>query len=123
MKNWTVIVAEDTYDDMQLVSAILTHSGIDVHVTHNGKECLTLAQSLQPTLIVTDLAMPEMDGWEMLGQLRANAETAHIPVVAVSAYYSADVAKDARRAGFNGCFPKPVSARHFVQQLDEIIQP
>ena len=123
MKNWTVIVVEDTYDDMQLATVILEHDGIDVHVARDGKECLQLLQSVQPTLIVTDLAMPEMDGWQMLNALRANPATADIPVVAVSAYFSSDLELDALNAGFDACFAKPVSPRNFVSQLDTILNP
>ena len=123
MKNWTVIVVEDTYDDMQLATLILQHDGIEVHVAHDGKECLQLLQSVQPTLIITDLAMPVMDGWQMLNQIRANPTTAQIPVVAVSAYVSSDLEIDARNAGFNACFAKPVSPRDFVNQLDAILHP
>jgi CheY-like chemotaxis protein len=121
MKNWTVIIVEDTYDDMQLATAILQYDGIEVLMANNGSECLQLLNSVQPTLIVTDLAMPEMDGWQMLDEIRANPRTAHIPVVAVSAYYSANLEQDARNAGFNACFPKPVSPREFVNQLDTIL--
>jgi CheY-like chemotaxis protein len=123
MKNWTVIVVEDTYDDMQLATIILEHSGIEVHVAHDGNECLQLLESVQPTLIVTDLAMPEMDGWQMLNEIRANPATAHIPVVVVSAYFSSDLEIDAHNAGFNACFAKPVSPRDFVSQLDTILHP
>jgi two-component system cell cycle response regulator DivK len=121
MKNWIVIIVEDTYDDMQLATAVLEYDGIEVQVAHNGNECLQLLQSVKPTLIVTDLAMPEMDGWQLLDAIRANPKTAHIPVVAVSAYYSADVARDANSAGFDACFAKPISPREFVNQLDSII--
>lgn len=123
MKNWTVIVVEDTYDDIQLATIILEHDGIEVYVAHDGKECLQLLESVQPTLIVTDLAMPEMDGWQMLNALRANPATADIPVVAVSAYFSSDLELDALNAGFSACFAKPVSPRNFVSQLDTILNP
>jgi CheY-like chemotaxis protein len=121
MKNWTVIVVEDTYDDMQLATAILEYDGIEVHLAHDGQECLQLLNTVKPTVIITDLAMPEMDGWQMLDHIRTNPETAHIPVVAVSAYYSADVESDARHAGFDACFSKPISPRDFVKQLDTIL--
>ena len=123
MKNWTVIVVEDTYDDMQLATIILEHDGIEVHVAHDGKQCLQLLQSVQPTLIVTDLSMPVMDGWQMLNAIRTNPATAQIPVVAVSAYFSSDLEVDARDAGFNACFAKPVSPRDFVNQLNTIVNP
>jgi len=119
--NKTVIVVEDTYDDMQLVSTILEHSGIKVQVANNGIECLALIQKISPALIVSDLSMPEMDGWEMLKQLRANPGTESIPIVAVTAYYSVDVAQDAIHAGFDGYFAKPVSPTNFVASLEAIL--
>jgi len=120
-KNWVVIVVEDSYDDVQLISTVLSNSGIEVHVAKNGEECLHLVEKFYPTLIITDLAMPKMDGWEMLGILRDDPKTAQIPVVAISAYYSSDLAVDATAVGFAACLPKPVRPRHFVEQLTEII--
>jgi len=119
--NWTVIVVEDTFDDVQVASTILAHFGVHVHVAQNGKECLVLLDTVKPTCIVTDLAMPEMDGWEMLTQLRRNASTCHIPVVAVTAYDSVDVGQDAAKAGFDAYFAKPLSARHFMDDLAQIL--
>ena len=121
MTDWTIIVAEDTYDDVQLISQILQYYGIEVRVTKNGNECLQLLKQICPTLIVTDLAMPEKDGWQTLAAVRADAKTAHIPIVAVTAYHSADVAEDALKAGFNGYFPKPVDPITFVQALQAIV--
>jgi CheY-like chemotaxis protein len=120
-QNWTVIVVEDTYDDIELASAILSYFGVQVHVAHNGVECLNLLNSVTPTCIITDLAMPEMDGWEMLNQLRENSRTRHIPVVAVTAYDSANVGDDAQEAGFDAYFAKPLSARNFMENLARVI--
>ena len=117
---WTVIVVEDTFDDRQLASAILAHYGVQVIIAHNGRECLELLDTVHPTIIITDLAMPEMDGWEMLRQLRNNEVTCDIPVVALTAYHSADVAYDANRAGFDAYFPKPISPFDFVANLSAL---
>src|SRR5690606_34273683 len=103
-------------------SAILNHSGIRVQIARNGLQCLQLLDTVQPTCIVTDLSMPEMDGWEMLAELRANPQTKHIPVIAVTAYYSADLAHDALKAGFDAYFPKPISPRTFVENLENILR-
>ncbi len=119
--NWRVLVIEDEYDSIQMVSKILSFHGIEVHVAHNGRESLEMLDTLNPTLIVSDLAMPEMDGWQTLAAIRANPYTRHIPVVAVTAFHSADVAEEALRAGFNAFFAKPVSARTFVQQLQKLV--
>jgi len=120
LRNTTIIVVEDTYDDLYLISTILTHSGIEVKAARNGRECLEIVQQHKPGMIVTDLSMPDMDGWEMLKQLRSNPSTEAIPVVAVTAYYSIDVAQAAVDAGFDGYFAKPVSAAHFVSSLEKI---
>jgi CheY-like chemotaxis protein len=121
--SWKVIVVEDTYDDQQLVSLILRHHGAEVYIAKNGNECLTFLEEIEPTLIVTDLAMPVKDGWQTLNAIRSNAATAHIPVVAVTAYHSIDVAADAMAAGFDGYFPKPISPQSFVNRLAKIISP
>ncbi|MBC7870038.1 MAG: response regulator [Chitinophagaceae bacterium] len=119
--DWKVVVVEDTYDDVQMVSKILGHYGIQVHITRNGNECIQLLQKFEPTLVLTDLAMPDKDGWETLVAIRSNPKTAHIPVIALTAYHSADVADDAIRAGFDGYFAKPINPTTFIQQLEILI--
>lgn len=122
LTEWNVIVVEDTFDDIQLVSAILRYHDIQVTVANNGRECLELLQDIQPTLIITDLAMPEMDGWQTLNQIRADDRTRDIPVIAVTAYDSVDVAHDAVQAGFDAYFPKPLSPRTLIQNLINVIE-
>lgn len=119
--SWKIILVEDTFDDQQMVSHILQHHGATVHLAKNGHECIELLGSVQPDLIITDLAMPGKDGWQTLVAVRANPNTAHIPVVAVTAYHSVDVAEDAVRAGFDAYFPKPLHPLTFVKRLSEII--
>jgi CheY-like chemotaxis protein len=120
-QDWTVIVVEDTFDDINLASAILTYFGIRVHFARNGKECLALLGSITPTCIVTDLAMPELDGWGLLSQLRSDARTRDIPIVAVTAYDSVMVGHDAAKAGFDAYFAKPLNPRSFVDDLARIV--
>ena len=121
VSSWKVIVVEDTFDDQQLVSRILQHHGAEVFLAKNGDECLELLKQVDPTLIVTDLSMPKRDGWQTLVAVRSNVATAHIPVVAITAYHSTDVAEDALQAGFDGYFPKPIHPQTFVGRLAEII--
>jgi CheY-like chemotaxis protein len=119
--DWKIIIVEDTYDDQQVVSRLLSHYGIEVHIAKNGDECLELLKKVEPTVIVTDLAMPHRDGWQTLLAVRANSGTAHIPVVAITSYHSTDVAEDAIKAGFDGYFPKPINPTTFVSRLQEIL--
>ncbi len=118
---WKVIVVEDTYDDQQLVSRILEHYGIEVYIAQNGNECLQLLNDVEPTVIITDLAMPGKDGWQTLVAIRSDVNMAHIPVIAITAYHSTDVAEDAMKAGFDGYFPKPINPQTFVECVVRII--
>ncbi|MBE2270500.1 MAG: response regulator [Anaerolinea sp.] len=112
-----VIVVEDLFDDGQVISKLLEHHGVEVYITRNGDECLQLLQDVEPILVITDLAMPRRDGWQTLVGIRSNARTAHIPVIAITAYHSAEVAADALRAGFDGYLPKPINPQGFMQYL------
>ncbi|MFN8376046.1 MAG: response regulator [Anaerolineae bacterium] len=122
INQWKVLVVEDEFDSAQMMSLILKHYGIEVEVAHNGKECLQALEGGLPTAIVLDLMMPEMDGWVTLQKIRSNRATAQLPVVAVTAYYSVEIAAEAQRAGFDGFFHKPVSPATFVESLEKIIQ-
>ncbi len=120
-QKWQIIVVEDEYDSLKMVSEILRYYGVDVLVAHNGKECIELLERNRVTLVLTDLAMPEMDGWETLKAIRANPRTEMIPVVAISAYHSLEVAEQAMKVGFDAFYAKPISPKTFVQNLARLI--
>jgi two-component system, cell cycle response regulator DivK len=119
--NWNVLIVEDEYDSVQVMTRVLTHHGATVYVARNGRECLRILKDFTPSIILMDLDMPIMDGWETLIHIRGNPATKHLPVVAITAYHSANVAEDAARAGFNGYFAKPVSIRSIMPRLEQII--
>ncbi|MCA9915919.1 MAG: response regulator [Anaerolineae bacterium] len=119
---WRVLVVEDEYDSIQMVSKILRHHGAEVHVARTGLECLHVLQTLEPDLVIMDLALPEMDGWETLAKIRANPHTQKLPVVAITAYHSVSVAEDAKEAGFNAYYPKPLNTNRIIDQLGEIVE-
>jgi CheY-like chemotaxis protein len=119
---WRVLVVDDEYDSIQMVSKILRHHGAEVRVAHDGHECIEMLQNFEPTLVIMDLALPEMDGWETLSHIRADKQTAHLPVVAITAYHSVNVAEDAATAGFNGYFPKPLDTNALVRKLAEVVK-
>jgi CheY-like chemotaxis protein len=121
MPNWQVLIVEDEYDSIQMVSKILTHHGVEISVVNDGFQCMEALQDMEPTLIVMDLSLPGMNGWDTLIAIRSDPRLAHIPVVAVTAFDSVDVAEDAYKAGFDGYFPKPVNPGSFVNALADII--
>ena len=118
---WQILIVEDEHDSSQMVADILRYHGIEVYQVGNGHECLAIIHKVEPTLVVMDLAMPKKDGWQTLHELRADAATSYIPVVAITAYHSASVAEDAIAAGFNAYFPKPIEPTSFVFELERIV--
>ena len=120
-EHWQVLIVEDEHDSVQVVSQILLHYGAEVYVARDGYECLDQLEEVNPTLIIMDLAMPGLDGWQTLMEVRANPRTAHIPVIAITAYHSANVAQDALQAGFNAYYPKPLEPISFMKSLERMV--
>lgn len=80
-----VLFVDDTEDNLDLLEFALKKKPITMYRASSGKECLTMAEEQQPDMIVLDIQMPEMDGFETLRRLRANPETAKIPVIFLTA--------------------------------------
>src|SRR5689334_2806860 len=91
-----ILVVDDDFDSLQVtMQAVQMGNGpIDVIGVHDGLECMDQLRSIRPHLIVMDLALPNMDGWETLASIRSNPTLAEIPVVAITAYHSFNVAED-----------------------------
>jgi CheY-like chemotaxis protein len=120
--NWQALIVEDEFDSQQMVSKILSYNGISVRLVSNGQECIEALKEWLPTIIIMDLAMPKMDGWETLAAMRSDPRTAHIPVVAITAFHSDDVARGATQAGFDAYFRKPLNPLSFVNSLVEVME-
>lgn len=85
MKNTRILVVDDTYDNLAYLSDILEVEDYEVHLAENGKEGLKVAQDVVPDLILLDIMMPDIDGYEVCRQLKANVKLADIPVIFISA--------------------------------------
>jgi CheY-like chemotaxis protein len=113
-----VLVVDDEDMIRTMVSAILRRHGIrDVVGVRDGIECVESALALAPDVILMDLHLPRVNGWDALIQLRANPQTAHIPVVAFSVDSGPEVVDAALTAGFNDFLPKPVHPQELLSRL------
>ncbi|NDJ54173.1 MAG: response regulator [Chloroflexi bacterium] len=121
MSDWHALVVEDIADNAELVEIILEHNNISYTTTETAEEALVILESEMPSVILIDLALPGMSGWDLLKHLRSNPRTADLPMVAVTAYHSRSVAEEAITAGFDACFPKPIDPDTFVQELQRLI--
>lgn len=118
-----ILVIEDNAANLELVRYLLTFSGYTVLQATDGEQGLALARQEQPDLIVCDLQMPIIDGYQVLAQLRQHAETANTPIVAVTAFSMPNDRQKVLTAGFNGYLPKPIEPETFVAQIEEFLPP
>jgi CheY-like chemotaxis protein len=117
-----VLVVEDEADSMELVQGILGYYGVKSIPATTAEEALNILQDTIPSLIIIDLALPGMDGWGLLSEIRNNQGLNRVPCVAVTAYHTAEVANQAIEAGFNAYFSKPIETTSFVRELEGIVE-
>jgi CheY-like chemotaxis protein len=120
-EHWQILVVEDEDDSREMVQGILEFYGIASIGTATAEQALEVVQNTIPTMIIIDLALPGMDGWRLLNELRTYQHLQNVPCVAVTAYHSVTLAHEAIEAGFNAYFSKPIDATIFVDELKRII--
>ena len=86
MSDLTVLLVEDNEDNLAIYTAILTHSGYSVIVATDGEAALAAVRERRPGLILMDVSIPKIDGWEVTRRLKADPATAEIPIVALTAH-------------------------------------
>lgn len=116
-----VLVVEDNKLNLKLIRDILVFQGYEVVEAHSGEEGVALARSSAPDLVLMDLQLPGMDGYETLRHLRADPGIGGLPVVAVTAFAMVDDRERALAAGFDGYLAKPLSIRTLPAQLAAIM--
>ena len=119
--DWRVLVVEDEPDGQEVVKGILDHFNISADAVGTAEEAVLALQSDRYAAVVIDLALPGMDGMELLAAIRTNEDTAGLPCIAVTAFHASVVKQQALQAGFDAYFPKPLGDVAFVQELDRII--
>ena len=102
---FTVLIVDDDVDEQRLYGAYLSSKRCVVYYASDGRAGIDQAIDLRPDLVILDLAMPRVDGWTVLQQIRESSWTADIPVVVVSGL--ADVRDEVLRMGADACLAKP----------------
>ena len=117
-----ILVTEDNPLHMKIFALNLTFKGYRVIEAENGLKGLQLARTELPDLILVDLTLPKLEGWEMIRQLKAAQETATIPVIVVSARRPQDEAQEARALRIDHYVPKPVNPEHLMDLVDQTVR-
>lgn len=112
-----VLLVEDAPFLRYAFGRLLRLHGFDVMEANDGREALACVSTFRPQLIVTDLIMPVMDGVELIERLRADPETADVPVVAITAEVTEQAEQRARRAGVDDFLTKPIDLPILLDRL------
>jgi CheY-like chemotaxis protein len=107
----TILVVDDDETNLTLARALLEADGFAVVTATDAMSTFEVLKDVEPALILMDIQLPGMDGWELTGRLKKNVATRHIPVIAVTAYGKHGDAERARATGFIEFVAKPVSTR------------
>ena len=116
-----ILIVEDNENNRMLVRDVLQSRGYRTEETDTGEEALQLAQTLRPALILMDIQLPRMNGMDALRQLRADAATRDIPVMAVTASAMTHDRQKIMAVGFDAYQSKPLNVREFVEAVRAVL--
>ena len=116
-----VLLVDDYPDAREMYAEYLEFSGFDIVQAGNGVEAIERALDSHPDVILMDLSLPVMDGWEATRRLKADDRTKDIPVLAVTGHALTGVSVDAKKAGCDGFITKPCLPEDLVAEIRKVL--
>jgi len=116
-----ILVVEDQEDNRQIVRDLLTTTDYEVMEAENGEEALAAVAKQRPDLILMDIQLPVMDGYEATRRIKADPALSNIPVIAVTSYALSGDEEKARAAGCDDFVPKPFSPRQLLAKIRQYL--
>jgi two-component system cell cycle response regulator DivK len=123
MSNEKILLVEDSPLNRRLIEAVLKPRGFQVLTAEDGRQGIDLAMAELPDLILMDVQLPEVSGYDATRILKSRPETRHIPIVALTAHAMADERDRAIAAGCDGYITKPIDTRQFPDQIRQYLSP
>lgn len=117
----TILLVEDNEMNRDMLSRRLQRKGYDVQLAVNGVEGVAQARALLPDLILMDISLPVLDGWEATRQIKATPETQHIPVIALTAHAMSGDREKSLMAGCNDYDTKPVDVPRLLGKIEALL--
>ena len=114
-----ILVVEDQEDNRQILRDLLASAGYDMAEAENGQEALTVVTQYKPDLILMDIQLPLMDGYEATRRIKAMPEFNNIPIIVVTSYALSGDEGKAREAGCDAYVTKPYSPRALLAKIRE----
>jgi two-component system cell cycle response regulator DivK len=116
-----ILLVEDNEMNREMLSRRLLRNGFEVVMAVDGQQAIDMAASEKPAVILMDMSLPVIDGWEATRQIKANAATASIPVIALTAHAMAEDEAKARAAGCDDFDTKPVDIQRLVGKIQTLL--
>src|SRR5437016_12734930 len=117
-----VLIVDDYPDAREMYAEYLQFSGFETVEASNGMEALERAVETSPDIILMDLSLPVMDGWEATRRLKADDRTASIPVVALTGHALAGISEGAKKAGCDAFVTKPCLPEDLVKEIRKVLE-
>jgi CheY-like chemotaxis protein len=117
----TILLVEDHEDNRIVYRTVLEHFGYTVLEAHDGEEGVRRAREDRPDLVLMDISIPKLDGWEATRALKSDPATARIPVIALTAHALPEDRARATEAGCDGYLAKPVEPRRVVEEVRRVL--
>ena len=119
MTNPTILIVEDNTLNRKLAETLLKTQGYQLLTALDGQEAIDITTREQPDLVLMDMQLPKVSGYDATRTLKTQPETAHIPIVALTAHAMAEERERAMDAGCDGYITKPIDTRAFADQVRE----
>lgn len=116
-----VLLVEDNYDNYEMVRFLLERAGYTVIGARTGREAVTAAKEHKPDVILMDLSLPEMDGWEAAREIKNDPEITNIPLIALTAHTLPGDRKKALESGFDDYISKPINVPAFYDIVKDVL--
>ncbi len=122
MSDSPILIVEDEPDGQELVSRLLAVAGIPVEIAADGETAWKMLKSKRYLAAIIDLALPGMDGIELLRKIRSDTKLARLPCIAITAYHTPELKQQALAEGFDAYFAKPLDRTLFLGALDGVLE-
>ena len=117
-----ILLVEDNEMNRDMLSRRLNRNGFEVVIAVNGQEGVDLATSAKPDLILMDMSLPILDGWEATRRVKANPETSGIPVIALTAHAMIQDKEKAMAAGCDEFDTKPIELPRLLEKINSLLR-
>jgi len=116
-----VLIAEDNAVNRELLRELLEARDCDVAEARDGQEALRILESSKPDILLLDIGMPVLNGYELVRRIRAHPSLSNLPVLAITAYAMHGDREKILQSGFDGYVSKPIDARALTEEMNKLL--